>query len=542
MNYISQSLKIQIFIDKNDISSSDIVKLYETTVDPSAPVFLANLSARETSDDPSFGDSYLFEFYKQVNSNKTYSFEWRIADKLGNESEVVGSSSKEVNLTPVTPTVLAFESLVFGEIENNIGCVYQLKMDENEDSNDVYDSINNLVATSWDTTENMQSGTGYFNFNGSTDRINTNQNFNDIFSSDFSVNFWAKVLDGNPTEPYDKTFFYVGSSGGSFCYFYYMIDGRMEVVYTSDYNSTGTHTIPTPVVLNDGENDWKMFTLTVSQVTESTCDLSIYINGILLHTTSGFDATMSLWNSNNNYLTIGGNGNANYRFYGAMDNFCLYNKVLSSSDIEFLYNSGTVNENLNNYTSEYYTIYHELDGSPSTQTLDGYFSTAETTFSIPNYPSEDGNYIYYRTQTDSYTTSAESGNLYISVDNGIVHEYPLTDVTNLYAFQQADGKIKLNWRYSSNSSDSTDKFNIYYMLNPSTGFELLDTVDYNSYIQMYQYITDAFDHGTEITFKVFPVVVSGSLEYERENNLEASATADSQAPNITTYYSTINLI
>ena len=107
MIYTQKNLYIKIYIAKTDIDIDDRVKLYETTDDPSNPDLLATILPVETSNDPSFGDSYLFNYTKRVNLPITYSFYYTVVDTAGNESDSVSSFSYEVCLYPVTPNALS---------------------------------------------------------------------------------------------------------------------------------------------------------------------------------------------------------------------------------------------------------------------------------------------------------------------------------------------------------------------------------------------------------------------------------------------------
>ncbi|MCK4259888.1 MAG: hypothetical protein KAX49_12980 [Halanaerobiales bacterium] len=116
MRYISQNLKIEIYINKNDIDSSDKLYLYETTDDPSTGgTKIATLTSFETDDDPSTGDSYLFTYTKRVSTPNTYSFYYVPVDPKGNEGSQSDPFDLAVCLIPATP-----DSLIIANIDTNI--------------------------------------------------------------------------------------------------------------------------------------------------------------------------------------------------------------------------------------------------------------------------------------------------------------------------------------------------------------------------------------------------------------------------------------
>jgi len=116
MIYITKNLVIKIWIDLDEIDSSDLLNLYENTDDPSgAGTLVRVIKSSITEYNPSVGDKYLFTYTKIVNEPKTYSFYYKMIDEVGNESETISIFDYDVCLTPYKPSGLPFTSLIFGE-------------------------------------------------------------------------------------------------------------------------------------------------------------------------------------------------------------------------------------------------------------------------------------------------------------------------------------------------------------------------------------------------------------------------------------------
>ncbi len=562
ISYIQQNLRIDIYISKDDIDSTDTVNLYETTVDPSAPVLLSTLNSTEVEVDPSStGDAYLFSYIKAITTSDTYSFEYTVLDSCGNESSVVNTFESEICLVPAAPDAIDFDELDFSgddststAVDLDANTVAHYKMNDNATSDVVVDSQGTSNGTYKTANTNTKSVVGKINtalsFDGVDNHIDTNATYSTTFANSFSINFWSKLTDGDDDSGDSYSLFGATDFGAASvtCF------ANNGVLYFRYGVTTPHHTISTvSKVFSTGQEDWHMITCTVEEVDTNNIRMEMYLDNVLV-AESGIQS-MDM----DSFTTVGGlfiNSNSGAfatpnNPAGVIDDFRIIDRLLTTEERNFLYNGTTGTED--DTLDEYYTIYHSPDGDPSTLVEDGEFSTTAEIYGVDT-PSPDGLYNYFRTATsvDCDIESANSDDLLVTIDTtnpslGEAFQYPLSDPYNLYLDCRANGTFQLLFNYDIANNDPVDAFNIYYNIienpsNPSADVEIwildgtistLPTV-FNRY--GYNTVVEHAD-GEYVEYKAVPSA-DGS---EKDNDVTITGTADDQAPVVVTDYVVVTL-
>ncbi len=182
-------------------------------------------------------------------------------------------------------------------------------------------------------------------FDGSHE-INTTQKFTSTFRNSFSINFWIKPDDGQPSAP-----------GQSFCGAMFLIANTIDITINagniiSSYIGSTSKTISNVSGLLNGQETWHMITLTVEQVDVSNARNSLYVDSVKIADSGIYTQNMSSYTSSATTLKIGADGQGLRNFEGSMDNFCIFDKVLTQEDMDFLYNEGNGTEELQGEDNE----------------------------------------------------------------------------------------------------------------------------------------------------------------------------------------------
>lgn len=220
-----------------------------------------------------------------------------------------------------------------------------LKLDDT--SGNPIDSFNN--SNSWVNNNSVSYGTGKLNgaadfgITGTTKKINTTSTLSNIGAGNFSCNMWVN-------------FSALPSSGSQECIFSIQVNGTKNQ-HEFDYrNVAGTYRWNVWTGSNGGTESgfditestgtWYMMTLTYDG-----SNLRLYRNGSLIITkVTGTIATAQ------NVLTLGNRYTDSRQLYGLLDEFSLYNRVITSDEISFLYNSGNAKFFTYGRTAAYYPL------------------------------------------------------------------------------------------------------------------------------------------------------------------------------------------
>jgi hypothetical protein len=256
------------------------------------------------------------------------------------------------------------------DLTNNT--VAQYKMNDNAANTTVVDAQGFSNGTSLSPTNTIGT-TGKINgalqFNGLTgfaggDYIDSNNDFQETFKKNFSINFWHKMDDGSPA----NTMYFFGqddtvSDGISLIW----DTGSISCEYNVSTNSVSA--ISALNIFNDGQETWHMMTVTVEQVNATDVTAKLYNDGIEIATATS-TVVMSGCTPTAN-LTIGTEkvGSTDLNFGGDMDNFCIFDKALTEKEILFLYAGGAgtetlegilFNNNSNGITNLHRNISHQV--------------------------------------------------------------------------------------------------------------------------------------------------------------------------------------
>jgi len=218
----------------------------------------------------------------------------------------------------------------------------------NEDANDpnVYDSVGGFTGTAQqDTCDVNVTGKvcGALSFNGTTDYVDTNNTFESVFQSSFSINLWAKPVVGeNITSDifgvyYGETYHFVSMT----------FDQDLDKIYFYYGQNNGTKLVLS-TVSTITLTGWTMVTVTIED-TGSSVSGKIYYNDLYGNRkvdTSTAAVDMSAINLGSSELYIGLCELHNYHYKGSLDNVTLWDEVLTPVQIKRLYNNGNGTEML----------------------------------------------------------------------------------------------------------------------------------------------------------------------------------------------------
>ncbi len=203
-------------------------------------------------------------------------------------------------------------------ISDGLSCFFNFDGDQIEDYFGNYSGINAGTTVSTDTP----SGEGQsMQFNGSS-YVLIQGNIVPAGNT-FSINIWFKTSNANQA--------LVGSNNHSGVYrrSSLTITNESKIMYaysSNNFTTTGT-------VSNCLDNQWHMMTLTYDGTI-----VMIYIDGSLFESKSGSNYA---WGSNVNISYIGADDRSSTDafFVGKLDNFRSYNRALTPSEIQMLYNA-----------------------------------------------------------------------------------------------------------------------------------------------------------------------------------------------------------
>lgn len=542
IRYITEQIKIDIFIAKEDIDSTDVVLLYSTDGDDT---LIATLRSRETDDDPSIlGDSYLFTHQRGIQEPGTYTYRFTTRDSAMNESDTIDALQHTICSTPVTPDPIPFDQLSFGE--NTSG-----QVDLTSDSF-VQFKMNDALATTNVINEfgddGTYSGTNTINrteegrINEALDFRSLDSNYIDMndtlqteLRSSFSINMWVKPVTGQPPA---VRYFFGASDGGA-------------AVFALTYDSTGIWLTyragSTPFItgyIGDNpmvDDQWHMITITIEEVDTNTARGKVYIDDIEIGDSGNVSLDMDAYTNNRNiYIgALNSVGTDQNHHNGLIDDFRFFTKVITTADRHYLWNGGSgLETSENDLSEEFQTVYHYPIDNPSHVSLDGDYEIGETEIGVTDQRPDE--YLYFRT----YSNTCGS----ISADSATTSNLnlPTSDVEPLSLFIQteANGTFSLRWGYSAIASDPITHFNVYYRIideDPSVEGWILDgSVNWNAMINNFSFLsTTQFEEGSIVEWKINPVSDGG----ERSDSGDTiEGTPDFDAPVVINYFTRITLL
>jgi len=239
-------------------------------------------------------------------------------------------------------------------IDLTANCVCFLKMDDDAANKIVVNTsgvINGLSVRNTNLLHTEGKVGGALAFNGTSDYIDTND-FEDVFRDSFSICLWCKANNGQIGTRYQSLF---GSNGDTRKFIITIDpDGKLFGFYQSDSEQSPAGFSSDSVLFQSGINDWHFIVITVEAVSATQTRAKSYFDNVLV-ADGGIknNLPMSSWSCKDNML-IGDSGNDGdpdvQWFDGLIDNVMIFNKILSTDEITFLYNNGDGTEELTDST------------------------------------------------------------------------------------------------------------------------------------------------------------------------------------------------
>jgi len=223
---------------------------------------------------------------------------------------------------------------------DKLDCLAQYKLNDNLGNTLVVDSQGFSNGTATDNTSDLHVDgvlNGAFHFDGSQG-INCNSYFHEAFNDSCSISLWIKPDDGLPAS--SNGIFGGGALTEYIALTLYNNGGtsRLAFGYRSQGNSVAFNA---DGLFTDGQQDWKHIIITLEQVTDTQVTAKLYADNVL-HTSVGpVTCVMSDYNQTSRKFAIGANQIflATY-FKGSIDNFMIFNGILTEYEREWLYNDG----------------------------------------------------------------------------------------------------------------------------------------------------------------------------------------------------------
>ena len=245
--------------------------------------------------------------------------------------------------------------------------------------------INNLLS------QNVVSE-GYIDnysvaFDGTGDFIDLENTFQSVFRDSFSISFWCKLTDGQPSST--QAFFgSTNASGEDNVYLNFAATGKISFVYEADNDlaaySTGA------VVFGNGDTGWKHVVITQTHSGSGNATPALFVDGdAVTISPSGPGGGLVVTEANAQAFTtdqnlyIGGrnsNGSLVEPMIGNLNDFAIWDEALDGDAVTAIYNSGSPTDltiDSGNYDNSGDLVGYwkfELTASDSAGSNDGTFS------------------------------------------------------------------------------------------------------------------------------------------------------------------------
>jgi hypothetical protein len=225
-------------------------------------------------------------------------------------------------------------------IDLTANTIAHYKCNDNAATTNVIDSVGGGDGTASRNTSLLTTASGKigraFVFDGEYDFIDTGRTFQAMLNGEFSFNLWLKVpaLGAGPSFIFDQM-----GAGINKCHLWHLSNGDLEFKYVAGVGGTVTAVGAIPASSN-----FKMITVTVEQFDPNNIVVWFYVNGVAVQSV-GFRAILADYTAGAVTATICAFGTSS-----TVDNFMIFNKVLSTDEIAFLYNGGSGTEALLEYT------------------------------------------------------------------------------------------------------------------------------------------------------------------------------------------------
>ena len=174
------------------------------------------------------------------------------------------------------------------------------------------------------TTDKNGNSNSAIEVNDATDRI-TGQ-FSDLLNDDFTVSIWAKLNSSQPMRKMWLISFGSASTNKAFhlgCRYDASLNGNYRVGSWNANHATDDYL--------GNDYNWKHYVVTYDKSEE---EYKFYVNNSLAHTQSNHSLTIDATD-----FVIGSQLGYNESWYGKIDEFGAWNRILTSQEITDLYNN-----------------------------------------------------------------------------------------------------------------------------------------------------------------------------------------------------------
>lgn len=419
--------------------------------------------------------------------------------------------------------------------------VAHYKLDDNADSAIVIDStgfsngtfkklISGVYGTE-NTSDNSVQGKiiRAFNFDGRTQFVDTNSLFLGVLQNTFTLNFWMKPDEGHPSINPTGQQIPVGAfwDDDNFLVIH-RPSGTILVVYQLGGESAAT--IESPEVFAAGGNQpWVMVTAIVTQLTPTTVQASLYVNGTFIgaggiksdYAMTTYDSPRNIWigAASSDVLEIEDLWeDTSYPFAGDVDNVMFFNTALTAEEIAALMNG-------------YYRVYRGRDGVIDYNTVQALMTLDATSVSMTN-QNLPANSIWHYARKRVSDCGLESPpspmhKIVINSEGSMILSTPNV-VQGLVINQLTGGILELRWRYLSTGQEIIPTgFKIY--MDSGSGFDFDDpvaTVTYRRSVE-HKWKSPLLVHGQTYKFCIRSYAANAG---ETINTDFVAAKADAQGP------------
>ena len=178
-------------------------------------------------------------------------------------------------------------------------------------------------------------GTGSTSFDGGNDYIDTGSTFQTTFRDSFSIAYWMKPTDGQPSAA-EIIMGVANASAEDYIYIYHKNDGKQSLAFSANNDADSGTT--SAVVFTDGAQEWAHIVWTVEKNTSG--GMKFYKNGALVESFDTTAITTGNWEAytSDRNLFIGAYHNTSDAsqewFEGNMKNVGIWDRVLSQTEIQ----------------------------------------------------------------------------------------------------------------------------------------------------------------------------------------------------------------
>lgn len=298
----------------------------------------------------------------------------------------------------------------------NLTHLYELNSVSGSTAIDSVGAINGLMSNGNFTNDGILGYCATLNTDGV---LNLYQSYNFQYNEAFTLNFWCKNLETNQNL----------CSKGNSQYTTFYLEGEKPAFYLTSY-LTQLEIIGIRTVNNINLSSWNLMSFQYDG-SGLASGMKIYVNGVLQSVVTTYNANLTTPFVNTNNFTFNKSQTTQVKY----DQISIFNKVLSSTDIGFIYNSGigtsyspilSYTDAALSYDKNYkYKVVDTIDYWPCPVYSSYSNIISQNTLHIPTAPTNlNFTSISYNTATLNWTNTNVSG-----VTGNYVQLYDVTGAT-----------------------------------------------------------------------------------------------------------------